>query len=68
MTYAPDFWSNFFVPLNMTSVHLYIPSPTARGGLTATELLNARMPCFHRPQDFLTSFISPSLYQKVISS
>lgn len=64
--YSLPFWSSFWGSLIMTSIYLYVPSRTARGGLTATELLYARMPCYQGPQDFLTSKFSPSLYAQVI--
>ena len=59
-TYTSAFWSHFWLSLTMSSICLYIPSRTARGGLTATELVYARMPCYHGQQDFLTSKTYPA--------
>jgi hypothetical protein len=35
----------------MATCYIHIPSPTERGGLTAKELLYARMPCYFGFQD-----------------
>lgn len=39
----------------MSSAYLYVPSRTARGGLTATELVYARMPFYHGRHSDLTN-------------
>ena len=51
-TNLPPVFHKFEGNLNaMATCYIHIPSPTERGGLTAKELLYARMPCYFGLQD-----------------
>lgn len=51
----------------MSGYYFYMPSPTDRGGLTATEIMYAQMPCYFGLQDTITGkFSSASVCLQVL--